>query len=94
VKELCPFFSGEQSPLPRFQSVKRNMHDPNTMEREYSVSQDLTHTPNLSIASFREDDAESRGTESFNPARFGRTLENDHSLSHAVGERLIERMID
>jgi hypothetical protein len=94
VKELCPFFSGEQSPLTRFQSLKRNMHDPNTMECEHSVSQDLAHTSNLSVASFREDDAESRGTESFNPARFGRTPENDHPLSHAVGERPIERTID
>jgi hypothetical protein len=70
------------------------MHDPNTMQREHPIPQDLAHAPNLSIASFGEDDAEPCGTESFNPAGFGRTLENDDPLSHAIDERLIEGLID
>jgi hypothetical protein len=66
------------------------MHDPDTMQREHPIPQDLAHTPDLSIASFSKDDAESGLTESFNPAGFGRTVENDNPLSHAVDERLIE----
>lgn len=94
LKELHTLLSGERFPRPGYQSVKRHMHDPNTTQREYPISQDLAHTPNLSIASFGEDDAEPCGTESFNPAGFGRALENDNPLSHAVDERLIEWMID
>jgi hypothetical protein len=70
------------------------MHDPKTMQREYPISQDLAHAPNLSIPSFGEDNAEPCGTESFNPAGFGRALENNDPLSYAVDERLIEWMID
>jgi hypothetical protein len=64
------------------------------MQREYPIPQDLAHTPDLSIASFSKDDAEPDWTESFNPTGFGRTVENDDSLSHAVNERLIEWTID
>jgi hypothetical protein len=70
------------------------MHDPNTMQHDHPIPQDLAHTPNLSIASFSEDDAEPRGTESFNPAGIGQALENDDPLSHAVDEGLIEWVID
>ena len=70
------------------------MHDPDTMQREHPIPQDLAHAPDLSIASFGEDDAEPCGTDSFNQAGFGRTVENDDPLSHAVNERLIEWMID
>jgi hypothetical protein len=94
LKELRTFLSGERFPRSGYQSVKRHMHDPNTMEREHPISQNLAHAPNLSIASFGEDNAEPCGTESFNPAGFGRAIENDDPLSHAVDERLIEWMID
>ena len=94
LKELRTFLSRERFPRSRGQFVKRHVHDPNTMQREYPIPQDLAHATNLSIASFGEDDAEPCGTESFNPAGVGRTLENDDPLSHAVDERLIEWMID
>ena len=93
LKELRTFLSGERFPCSGYQSVKRHLHDPNTMQREYPIPQDVAHTPNLSITSFGEDDTEPCGTESFNPAGVGRTLENDDPLSHAVDERLIEGMI-
>jgi hypothetical protein len=70
------------------------MHDPNTMQREHTIPDDLAHPPDLSIASLGKDDAEPCGTESFDPTGFGRALENNHSLSHAVNECLIEWMID
>ena len=64
------------------------------MQHEHPISQNLAHTPDLSIASFGEDDAKPCGTESFNPAGLGRAVENGDSLSHAVNERLIEWMVD
>jgi hypothetical protein len=64
------------------------------MQRKHSISQGLAHTPDLSIASFGENNAEPGWTESFNSARFSRAVQNDDPLSHAVDERLIERMID
>ena len=70
------------------------MHDPNTMQTEHPIPQDLAHAPNLSIPPLGEDNAEQGWTESFNPARFARTVENDNPLSHAVNERVIEWMID
>ncbi len=70
------------------------MHDANTMQREHPIPQDLAHAPNLSIPSFGEDDAEPCGAESFDPAGFGRTLENEDPLSHAVDEGLIIWTID
>jgi hypothetical protein len=94
LKELRTFLSGERFPCSWYQSVKRHMHDPNTMQGEYTIPYDLAHTTNLSIASFGEDDAESCRTESFNPAGFGRALENDDPFIHAVDECLIEWMID
>ena len=94
MKELRTFLSGELFPRSGYQSVKRHMHNPNTMQREYPIPQDLAHTPNLSITSFGEDDAAPCGTKTFNPAGFGRPLENDDPLSHAVDKRLIEWMIN
>ncbi len=94
LKELHALLSGERFPRSGYQSVKRHMHDPNTMQRVYPIPQDLAHTPNLSIASFGEDDAEPCGTESFNPAWFSRAVENIDPLSHVADECLIERMID
>jgi hypothetical protein len=94
MKKLRTFLSGERFPRSGYQALNRHMHDPNTMQRKYLIPQDLAHTPNLSVASFGEDDAEPCGTESFNSAGFGRALENDNPLSHAVDERLIEWMID
>ena len=70
------------------------MHDPNTMQCEHPIPQDLAHAPDLSIAPLGEDNAEQGWTESFNPARFARTVENDDPLSHTVNERVIEWMID
>jgi hypothetical protein len=58
LKKLRKFLSGERFPLSGYQSVKCQMHDPNTTQREYPISQDLAHTPNLSIASLGEDNAE------------------------------------
>ena len=86
LKELHALLSGERFPRSGYQSVKRHMHDPNTMQRVYPIPQDLAHTPNLSIASFGEDDAESCGTEALNPAGSSRTVENVNSLSHAIDE--------
>jgi hypothetical protein len=94
LKELRTFLPGERFPGSGRQSVKRHVHDPNTMQREHTIPDDLAHTSDLSITSLGEDDAEPCGTESFNPTGFGRALENDDSLSHAVDKRLIERMID
>jgi len=94
LKKLRTFLLGERFPRSGDQPVKRHMHDPNTVQGEYPISKTLAHTPNLSIASFGEDNAELCGTESFNPAGFGLALENDDPLSHAVDERLIEWMID
>jgi hypothetical protein len=94
LEKLCAFFSSERFPRPRHQSVKRHLHDPNTMQREYPISQNLAHAPNLSIAPFGKNDTESRGTDSFDPAGVGRTLKNDNPLCHPVDKRLIEWMID
>ena len=70
------------------------MHDPDTMQREHPIPQNLAHSPDLSVTTLSQDDAEPSRTESFNAAGFGLALENDDSLSQAVNERLIERMID
>ena len=59
LKELRTFLASEWFPRSWYQSVKRHMHDPNTMQREHPIPYDLAHAPNLSIASFGEDDAES-----------------------------------
>jgi hypothetical protein len=94
LKELRAFLSSKRFPLSWEQSIECNVHNPDTMQREHPIPQNLAHAPDLSIASFGEDDTESSRTESINPAEFGRTVENENSLSHVVNERLIESMID
>jgi hypothetical protein len=37
LKEPCAFLSGERFPRSRHQPVKRHLHDPNTMQREYPI---------------------------------------------------------
>lgn len=37
LKDSCAFFSGERFPRSRHQSIKRHLHDPNTMQREYPI---------------------------------------------------------
>ena len=64
------------------------------MQHEHPIPQHLAHAPDLSIASFGQDDAEPCGTEPVNPAGLGRTVENIDPLGHALDERLIEGMID
>jgi len=94
LKESHTFLSGEGFPLSRDQSIKRYLHNTNTMQREHPIPQHLTHTPDLSIAPLGENNAEPCGTESINLAGFGRLVENDNSLGHAIDEHLIEWMID
>jgi hypothetical protein len=86
LKELRAFLTGEWFPCSRYQSVKRHMHDPDTMEIEHPITQNLAHASNLSIPTFGKDDAESCGTEALNPAGFGRPVENVNPLSHAIDE--------
>ena len=86
LKELRAFLTGERFPRSRYQSVKRHMHDPDTMQVEHPITQNLAHASNLSIATFGEDDAESCGTEALNPAGPSRTVENVNPLSHAIDE--------
>ena len=86
LKELRAFLTCERFPRSRYQSVKRHMHDPDTMQVEHSIPQNLAHASNLSITTFGEDDAESCGTEALNPAGSSRTVENVNPLSHAIDE--------
>mgnify|MGYP001616866859 FL=1 len=94
MKEPRTFLSGEGLPLSWDQFVQRHMHDTNAMQREYPIPQHLTHAPDLSIAPLGENNAEPCEAESINPTGFGRSVENDKSLGHAIDERLIEWMID
>jgi hypothetical protein len=86
LKESRAFLTGEWFPRSRYQSVKCHMHDPDTMQIEHPITQHLAHAPNLSIATFGEDDAESRGTDALNPAGSSRMVENVNPLSHAIDE--------
>jgi hypothetical protein len=70
------------------------MHDPDAVQHKHPIPQNLAHTPDLSIASFCENDAEPCGTEPVNPAGFGRTVENADPLSHTINECLVKRSID
>ena len=94
LKELRAFLSGKRFPLSWDQSIKGNMHDPDAMQREHPIPQNLAHASDLSIAPLGEDDTEPCGTEPFNSAGFSRAFENNDPLNHVVDECLIERMID
>lgn len=64
------------------------------MQGENPIPQDVAHAPNLSIASFCQNDTESGGTDSFYPAGLRWAIEDNNPLSHAVDEQLIEWTID
>jgi hypothetical protein len=69
------------------------MHDTDTMERTHSEPEDVAHPPDLPIPTFREDDAEPCGAQSFNLTGLRSTSQDHDSLSHPIKERLIEGSI-
>src|SRR5262245_3403541 len=70
-KELITFLSRERFPLSGDDSLKRNVYNPDTVQGENPIPQDLAHAPNLSIASFGKNDTESCWTKSFYLAGLG-----------------------
>lgn len=89
LKEPSALLRSQIHPLTRLQSLDGDVHDSHAMQRNNPVAERLSHAPNLTISSFRKNDAEAASAKTGQGTASRTNTQNHHSLRHAPEKRLV-----
>src|SRR6185436_16583618 len=88
------FFCFKIPPLPCFDPVEGDIHDPDTFQLPHMITQCITHPPDLAIEALDEDYPETFRSCLFNETFFGYSIEYGYSIRHGSNKPGFNWLVD
>ena len=91
--QILPFLRGDLPVFPLFDPVQSQIHDPDSLQFLYFISQILTHPADLPVQSLRQNNAEAALSCLLYPARSGYCIQDWNSSAHPADKISVQRFI-